>query len=97
MLLDRLRERRAALMAIGRDAIRKGEEIGIGPSCSDSISDAISESMPRIREVGHEEITRTHAAAQPAYVSDGRGGIIQIDPDGTRHVLQFDDFSPERS
>jgi hypothetical protein len=49
-----------------------------------SLSDAISKAIPRVREMGDEEIAETHAAGQPVFVSDGRGGVVRIDPDGTR-------------
>ena len=47
------------------------------------VTEAVAKAMPRIREMGREEIAKTHAAGQPADVSDGRGGIVRIKPDGT--------------
>ena len=59
--------------------------------------DPVVKALPRIREMGHEEIAKTHAARQPAHVSDGRSGIIRLEPDGTRHVLQSDDIPDQKS
>ena len=50
------------------------------------LSDKVRESRKAIANMGREEIAKAHAAGQSAYVSDGRGGIIRLDPDGTRHV-----------
>jgi hypothetical protein len=50
--------------------------------------DPVIKALPRIREMGREEIEKTHAAGQAAYVSGGHGGIVRIDPDGTRHIVR---------
>ena len=49
-----------------------------------SLTDAVRKALPSIREMGRKEIAKTHAAGEPAHVSDGRGGIVRIDPDGSR-------------
>jgi hypothetical protein len=54
----------------------------------DTLTDAIRKALPRIREMGREEIEKTHAAGQPVHVSDSRGGIVRLDPDGSRHAVR---------
>jgi hypothetical protein len=53
----------------------------------DTLTDAVRKALPRIREMGREEIAKTHAVGEPAHVSDGRGGIVRIDPDGSQQAL----------
>ena len=51
-----------------------------------SLFNLMADARPRIERMGHDAIARAHAAGVPAWVSDGEGRIVRLDPDGTEHV-----------
>lgn len=57
-----------------------------------TLTDAVRAALPKIKAMGREEIAKTHAAGRSALVSDGRGQLAWLHPDGSRS--RHDDMKP---